>query len=111
MFAVKSQGAVEVIVPNAPLKGECVEELLETVHHCLADGLPMLVLNLHDVPLLDSTGLESLLDIRDLVEKRGGTVKLASPPPLSEDILRVSGVGQQFEIFTDEKSAVRSFVQ
>ena len=65
MFAVKSQGAVEVIVPNVPLKGEYVDELRETVQHCLADGLPMLVLNLHDVPLLDSAGLESLLDMRD----------------------------------------------
>ena len=51
MFAVKSQGAVEVIVPNVPLKGEYVDELRETVQHCLADGIPMLVLNLHDVPL------------------------------------------------------------
>ena len=60
---------------------------------------------------MDSAGLESLLDMRDAVEKRGGMVKLASPTPLSQDILRVSGVGHQFEVFVDEKSAVRSFVQ
>jgi anti-sigma B factor antagonist len=111
MFAVKSQGAVEVIVPNVPLKGEFVEELRETVEHCLSDGLPMLVLNLHDVPLLDSAGLESLLDVRDVVRKRGGAVKLASPTPLSQDILRLTGVGEHFEIFPDEKAAVRSFIQ
>lgn len=111
MYAVKSQGAVEVIVPNVPLKSEYVEELLETVQHCLADGLPMLVLNLHDVPLLDSAGLESLLDIRDIVGQRGGQIKLAALTPLSQDILRVSGLARQFEIFPDEKSAVRSFVQ
>jgi anti-anti-sigma factor len=111
MFAVKSQGAVEVIVPNVPLKGEYVGELLETVQHCLPDGLPMLVLNLHDVPLLDSIGLEALLDVRDLVAQRGGTVKLASLTPLTNDILRVSGLAQQFEVFADEKAAVRSFVQ
>jgi anti-anti-sigma factor len=111
MFAVKSQGAVEVVVPNVPLKGEYVDELRETVEQCLAEGIPMLVLNLHDVALMDSAGLEALLDVRDTVEKRGGTVKLASPTPLSQDILRVSGVGQQFEVFADEKSAVRSFVQ
>ncbi len=111
MFAVRSQGAVEMIVPTVPLKSENVEELMETVHHCLADGLPMLVLNMHDVALMDSAGLESLLDIRDLVQKRGGTVKLASLTPLCQDILRVSGVGRNFEVFVDEKSAVRSFVQ
>ncbi len=111
MFTVKAQGAVEVIVPNAPLKGEYVGELLETVEHCLPAGLPMLVLNLHDVPLLDSMGLEALLDVRDLVGQRGGTVKLAGLTPLAHDILRVSGLARQFEIFLDEKAAVRSFVQ
>ena len=97
-------------MPTVPLKGEYVDELSETVQHCLADGIPMLVINLHDVALMDSAGLESLLDARDAVEKRGGTVKLAAPTPLSQDILRVSGVGQQFEVFADEKAAVRSFV-
>ena len=45
-----------MIVPNVPLKGEYVDELRETVQHCLADGLPMVVLNLHDVPLLGQCG-------------------------------------------------------
>jgi anti-anti-sigma factor len=111
MFAVKSQGAVEVLLPNVPLKAEYVDELRETVQHCVNDGIPMLVINLHDVPLMDSVGLESLLDARDVVEKRGGMIKLAAPTPLSQDILSISGVGQRFEVFADEKSAVRSFVQ
>lgn len=111
MFAVKSQGAVEVVVPNVPLKSEAVDELRDTVAHCLGDGLPMLVLNMHDVPLLDSAGLESLLDIRDKVQKRGGQVKLAALTPLAQDILRVSGIGRHFDCHSDEKSAVRSFVQ
>lgn len=111
MFAVKSQGAVEVIAPNVPLKGESIEEFHDTVQHCLADGIPMLVVSMRDVPLLDSAGLEALLDIRDLVAQRGGWVKLAQLTPLTQDILKVSGVDRQFEIFADEKSAVRSFVQ
>lgn len=111
MFAVKSQGAVEVVVPNVPLKSDYVDELHETVQHCVNNGIPMLVVNLHDVPLMDSAGLEALLDARDAVERRGGMLKLAGPTPLSQDILRISGVGQQFEVFPDEKSAVRSFVQ
>lgn len=111
MFAIRCQGAVEVIVPNVPLTGEHADELRETVQHCLSDGLPMVVLNLHDVPLIDSAGLESLLDMRDSVHSRGGTVKLAALTPLSQDILRVSGVGEHFEVFPDDKAAVRSFVQ
>ncbi len=111
MFAIKCQGAVEVIVPNVPLVGESAVELRETVEHCLSDGLPMVVLNLHDVPLIDSVGLESLLDVQDAVRERGGSIKLAALTSLSQDILRVTGVAEQFEIFPDDKAAVRSFVQ
>ncbi|QEG34204.1 STAS domain-containing protein [Bythopirellula goksoeyrii] len=111
MFAIKCQGAVEVIVPNVPLTVEHAEELRETVGHCLSDGLPMVVLNLHDVPLFDSAGLEALLDCRDSICARGGRVKLAALTPLSQDILRVSGVLEAFELFPDDKAAVRSFIQ
>ncbi|TWU29460.1 STAS domain-containing protein [Bythopirellula polymerisocia] len=111
MFAIRCQGAVEVIVPNVPLTGEHADELRETIEHCSSNGLPMVVLNLHDVPLIDSDGLESLLDIRDTVRERGGSVKLASLTPLSQDILRITGVAEHFEVFPDDKAAVRSFVQ
>lgn len=111
MFAIKCQGAVEVIMPKVPLTCEHAEELRETVQHCLSDGLPMVVLNLHDVPLIDSAGLEALLDCRDNIRARGGNVKLAALTPLSHDILRVSGVIDAFESFPDDKAAVRSFVQ
>lgn len=111
MFAVKRQGAVDVVEPKVPLKGEYVEELHETIVHCHHKGVPMVVLNLHDVPLLDSAGLEGLLDVKDQVEAHRGFVKLAAFSPLVRDILRVSGVEQSFELFEDVKAAVRSFVQ
>ena len=111
MFAIKCQGAVEVVVPNVPLTSEHAEELRETVRHCISDGLPMVVISFHDVPLIDSAGLESLLDIRDAVHTRGGSIKLSALSPLTQDILRVSGVGEHFEIYSDDKTAVRSFVQ
>lgn len=111
MFAKRAQGAVEVITPQVPLKSEHVAEFHDTVEHCLENGVPMLVLDLHEVPLADSEGLESLLDVRERIAERRGAVKLAGLTPLMADILKITGVGEQFEIFDDAKAAVRSFVQ
>lgn len=110
MFPVKSHGAVVVIVPNAPLKAEQGVELKETVHYFVTDGLPMVVVDCRDVPLMDSAGLESLLDLHEDIESRGGSIRLAALPQLCQDILRVTGIDRTLAVYEDEKSAVRSFL-
>jgi len=111
MFSVESQGAVDVVKPRAPLCHDNAGELLETVSTQLSKGQPMVVLDMGDVPLVDSAGLDSLLDVQQSLHSRGGIVKLAGVTQLCQEILRITGVNQQFESHPDVKNAVRSFVQ
>jgi anti-anti-sigma factor len=111
MMNIKSQGAVDVVQLSGPLNHENAEEFVETVDSGLAEGQPMVVLDLGDVPLMDSTGLDALLDVRDAAILKGGVVKLAAPTQLCADILRMTGVAGQFETYKDVKLAVGSFVQ
>ncbi len=78
MFSVKPQGAVDVVQLGGQLNQENAEQLVETVQSGLAEGQPMVVLDMSDVTLLDSAGLDALLDSRDAVLLKGGTVKLAA---------------------------------
>ena len=71
----------------------------------------MVVLNLKETPLIDSAGLEALLDVQERLQERGGQVKLASANPLCREILRITGVAEHFETYPDVKGAVGSFVQ
>ena len=71
----------------------------------------MLVIDLHETPLIDGAGLETLIDLREKIESRGGGVKLAAVNPLCADILRITGVGDKFEQFDVVKSAVGSFAE
>ena len=111
MFSVESQGAVDVIKPLAPLDQENVEEFAETLTAGLSTGQPMVVLDMSDVPLIDSAGLESLLDFRDALHDRGGTMKLATISQLCQEILRATRIDQQFDTYDEVKMAVGSFVQ
>ncbi len=111
MFPIEKQGAVGVVHPKGPLEAEHCEEFKQTVLEGLGAGRPMLVVDFHDVPLLDSVGLETLVELREAVESRGGAMKLAAINPLCADILRVTGVGHKFEQHALVRSAVGSFAE
>ncbi len=111
MIRTETQGAVDVLQVDGTLNAEKAEELVTTLQPIVTTGAPMVVLDLSHVQVIDSDGLESLLDSADLVSKYGGTIKLAAPTPLVSDILRLSGVGKRFEIFSNTKTGVGSFAR
>ena len=111
MFRESRQGAVKVISGSIPLSGENLQFLRTEFDPLLDSGQPRAVLDLREVALIDSAGLECLLDVLDKFEARTGILKLAAPNPLCADILSVTGVGDYFETFPDVNSAVGSFIQ
>lgn len=111
MCPIEKQGAVCVARPQTPLAGDVCAPFADAVVAALGSGRPMLVVDLHNVPLVDSTGLETLVELRNRIESRGGAVKLAAINSLCSDILRVTGVGDQFEQHAQVKQAVGSFAE
>ena len=111
MINVESQGAVDVVRLDGALNHENADQLAQVIQSGLSGGQPMVVLDMSDVPLLDSAGLEALLDARDFVLRKGGDLKLASLSQLCQEVLRVTGVGSHFQCHPVAKSAVGSFVQ
>jgi len=111
MFEHTKQGAIDVVFGGDPLTREYVQELRDALI-CFADeGQPHVVIDLQGVPLIDSEGLELLLDMHELYQDLGGSLKLANANSLCSEILHISGVGQQFEMYADTGAAVGSFVR
>jgi anti-anti-sigma factor len=111
MSLVERQGAVSVLRPQGPLTEAQSAGLMDAALTRLGAGRPMVVVDLHEVPLVDSAGLEALVELRDRLEARGGAVKLAAVNSLCGDILRVTGVGQKFEQYSHVKNAVARFAE
>ncbi len=111
MFPFEKQGAVGVVHPKGPIEASYCDEFKRTVLQGLGAGRPMLVVDFHEVPLVDSVGLETLVEMRESLESKGGAMKLAAINPLCADILRVTGVGQKFEQHALVRSAVGSFAE
>ena len=111
MFERTKQGAVDIIRGSDPLDREHTEFLLGLFAHCGENGQPRVVLDFQGVPLLDSAGLELLLDTQDDFQQLGGALKLSAPNDLCSEILKVTGVGSRFEIYPDSAAAVGSFAR
>jgi anti-anti-sigma factor len=111
MFHHKRQGAIDVVGCGDRISGEHVSELAGVLEVCLKRGQPRVVLDLQGVALMDSSGLELLLDSHDECLRLGGAMKLANPGTLCSEVLKLTGVGPRFEIFDDTGSAIRSFLQ
>jgi len=111
MFTQKCQGAVDVISGGDRIAGEQVAELASVLEKQLERGQPQIVLDLQGVAVIDSAGLELMLDVQEKCQRMGGALKLAGMGALCREVLKATGIGSRFEMFRDSGGAVRSFVQ
>ena len=111
MFTHKCQGAVDVIGGGDRIAGEHVAELAKVLESRLEYGQPQIVLDMQGVAVIDSAGLELLLDAQEKCMRLGGALKLANLGALCREVLKATGVSSRFEVFRDTGSAIRSFVQ
>jgi len=99
-----------VIIPDGPLVDEDSEEFLSTLTKHLASANPRLVICMQDVPYLDSYGLEMLLDYANDLREHSQRLKLASVTSTCREIMDLTELMGEFEIFDDVEDAVRSFL-
>ncbi|MBY0586896.1 STAS domain-containing protein [bacterium] len=111
MFDAEKRGMIGLVRGDSPIHATSLDQLKRVLDPLKDTGQPNLVLDLRRVPLVDSAGLEYLLDAFDACRSQGGTLKLLSPTPLVTEILQVTGVSSFFEIFTDEVAAIGSFTK
>ena len=111
MFELSKQGSVNLLISRLPLTTEHVEEAIRFVEPLLGTGQPRLVMSLEHVTLIDSQGLECLLDWKDACAAQGGDLRLYAPNELCEEILRITQVDQSFDIFADSLTAIGSYAR
>lgn len=111
MFESEKQGVIGLIRGDSPIHLTSIELLRRVVDPLKDAGQPNLILDMRRIPLVDSAGLEYLLDTFDACRAQGGTLKLLAPTPLVSEILQVTGVSSFFELFSDEVAAVGSFTK
>jgi len=89
--------------------GEGDELLKDKVNSLLNQGQKKIVLNLADVPYIDSAGLGEIVRTYTTVSRQGGNMKLLNLTKRIADLLSITKLLTVFETFDSEHDAVRSF--
>lgn len=89
--------------------GEDTAILRETIGDLVANGQKMILLNLGDVPYIDSSGIGELVTAFTNVRNAGGELKLLNLTRKVRSVLEITKLYTVFEVKDDEAAAVHSF--
>ena len=107
---VGKRGQVQVIRLRGALRmGPAVDGLRQTIEEALGNGDTRLVLNLSEVPMIDSSGIGLFMRFLASTKQSGGSIKLVQPSKFAVQSLRLVGVFNLFEVFDSDDAAVESF--
>ena len=89
--------------------GEGDELLKERINKVMEQGHRNLLLNLEDVPYVDSAGLGEIVRTYTTVSRQGGKLKLVNLTKRITDLLAITKLLTVFDTYESEAEAVGSF--
>lgn len=75
----------------------------------MLSGSPRIVINLSEVPYIDSGGLGILVGLYISARNRGGELKLVNPSPRVSDLLRHTKLDTVISVYRNDEEAVGAF--
>ena len=103
-------GNVTVLDVGGRISASSPERFLAvTVRRLLQRDQKRILVNMQDVPYIDSTGLAELVEAYHAAARRGGVFKLAHLTPHVRELLTVTMLITVFEVFESEADALASF--
>ena len=89
--------------------GDGDEMLKDKVNAVINAGKKKIILNLAEVPYVDSAGLGEIVRTYTTVSRQGGSLKLLNLTKRISDLLSITKLLTVFETFDSEPEAVKSF--
>lgn len=90
--------------------GDSSALLRKTIRGLLQDERKKILLNLADVDYIDSSGIGELVSGFTAVKNQSGELKLLQLTKKVRDLLQITKLYTVFDIYTDEHTAIRSFI-
>jgi anti-sigma B factor antagonist len=88
--------------------GEEANALRDKVKGLLANGKSKVVLNLNQVPMMDSAGLGTLVGLHHSAGSCGAKLRLCNLNTLLKELLQITRLLTVFEVSANEAEAIRS---
>jgi len=105
----EEKGVSVVDVSGRISLGEGATTVREALRAMAKEGQKNILLNLHNVSYIDSSGLGTLVSSFATLGRSGARLKLLNVTSRVKDILLVTKLHTVFEVFEDEATAIASF--
>ena len=102
-------GSVSVLAPHGPLAGEDIDHLQKDLCTAIDQKSGRVVLDMSDVPYLDSKGIELLLELCTGQPIAAARPRLASLGETAREALDLTNVLPRLTVFDTVESAIRSY--
>ncbi len=107
---IEEQGAVVLIeIKEERLDAHNSAELKAQMLHLFEEGKTSMVIDLHEVRFVDSSGLGALVSGFKNASARSGNLKLSGLQPQVKSMFELTRLHRVFEIFPTAQEAVASF--
>ncbi len=105
--AIQEQGEAKIVRVHGELVGEEVDDFVQEVTNLLTGSGVRIVIDLVDVPFINSMGLSALVRVTAQANIQEGQVILVQPSPFVEGVLQTSQLDRFFDIAPSIKDALR----
>ncbi|MBZ0267887.1 STAS domain-containing protein [bacterium] len=108
--AVRRSDDVTVLMLSGKILGGAESNVLrDELDRALSRGDKRLLLDLSEVPWMNSAGLGILLSAYSRLKDRGGTVRFCGVGPRVQGILRTTKLLTVLDVLDDEEAGIQSF--
>ena len=106
----KTQDGVKLVKLTGRLSmGPTLDRFNATMIELLSQGQNRIVLDLEEVPSIDSSGIGLLVRHLTTAKQNGGAIRLLKPSKFTVQTLKMVGLLNLFNTFDDSNDAVASF--
>ena len=105
---VQLHGSVSVLVPHGPLVEGELDGFRQQVHEAIVQKSGRIVLDMSDVPYLDSGGIEALSELCAGQQAASARPRLAQLSDTAREALDLTDVLERLTVFDTVENAIRS---
>lgn len=109
-ITVRESGAIPILDVRGRLTiGEPSEQLHDALEAAVKGGARKVIVDLHGVPQIDSSGISALVRISIKLTREGGALRLVCGPGRVRDALTVTRLVEAIPTFDTESAALANF--
>lgn len=106
----RTQDTVKIVKITGKLgMGPSLDQFNATMTELLGQSQNKIVLDLEEMPMIDSSGIGMLIRYLTTAKQSGGSIKLFKPSKFTQQTLKMVGLLNLFAIYEDLSQAIASF--